>query len=535
MICGVHPAPVRHGRLRLVRGAAAIACILGAVAVARPAAAATASDPVVAIAGDIACDPADPNFSGARAATCQMRATAQRIVKAKPAYVLPLGDTQYSNSATQGQQPTPAMYRDGYGTSWGTLSSQVPGLRVRPVAGNHEYGDVSESSSAGLSASNYLSYFSADLPPEVGATHPWYSYDIPVSGGSWHMVALDSECAAVGGCGVGSPQEQWLQADLAAHRNQCIGAYWHEPLFSGGGEGGNPAMAALWTDLVNARAAVVFAGHSHSYEHFGPQDASGRAVTGGVSEFVVGTGGADLQGFASTRPNTVYRQSKSFGTLNVTLHAGSMDHRFVTTSGATMDAGSISCPPPPAADAPVVAGVSPVSGPSAGGTSVVISGSNLGGATGVSFGSVAAKSFTVGSSTQITAVAPPGGTGVSTVDVRVTTPAGVSAVGVADEFTYQFSTNGYAVTLAASSSTPVVGQSVTLTATANKDMGPTPYGISIMDATTGAELVHTGSGTTLTLVVSQSAATTRRYVALISNAAGANAQADSAPRIVTWR
>ncbi len=30
-------------------------------------------------------------------------------------------------------------------------------------------------------------------------------------------IALNSNCSAVGGCGAGSPQEQWLRADLAAH------------------------------------------------------------------------------------------------------------------------------------------------------------------------------------------------------------------------------------------------------------------------------------------------------------------------------
>ncbi len=69
----------------------------------------------------------------------------------------------------------------------------------------------------------------------------------------------------------------------------------------------------------------------------------------------------------------------------------------------------------------------------AGGTSVVITGSNLTGATGVSFGSTAATSFTVNSATQITAKAPAGS---GTVDVTVTTPGGTSSTSSADQFTY---------------------------------------------------------------------------------------------------
>ena len=80
-----------------------------------------------------------------------------------------------------------------------------------------------------------------------------------------------------------------------------------------------------------------------------------------------------------------------------------------------------------------VTGVSPSSGPSSGGTTVTISGSNFTGATGVNFGGTAAGSFTVNSDSQITAVSPPGS---GTVDVTVTGPAGTSATSPADRFSY---------------------------------------------------------------------------------------------------
>ncbi|WP_414631901.1 IPT/TIG domain-containing protein, partial [Brevundimonas sp. UBA4553] len=54
----------------------------------------------------------------------------------------------------------------------------------------------------------------------------------------------------------------------------------------------------------------------------------------------------------------------------------------------------------------------------AGGTSVIISGTNFSGATAVTFGATAASGFTVNSATQITATAP---AGTGTVDIRVTT------------------------------------------------------------------------------------------------------------------
>ena len=82
---------------------------------------------------------------------------------------------------------------------------------------------------------------------------------------------------------------------------------------------------------------------------------------------------------------------------------------------------------------PTVTAVSPASGPTAGGTTVIITGSNFTGATTVKFGNGNATSFTVNSNTQITAV-DPAGTGV--VDVTVTTPGGTSTTSSADQFSY---------------------------------------------------------------------------------------------------
>lgn len=75
-----------------------------------------------------------------------------------------------------------------------------------------------------------------------------------------------------------------------------------------------------------------------------------------------------------------------------------------------------------AAAAPTITGVSPATGSAAGGTSVTITGTDLSGATAVSFGGTAAASFTVDSATQITAVTPAHASGA--VDVTITTPGG---------------------------------------------------------------------------------------------------------------
>ncbi len=77
--------------------------------------------------------------------------------------------------------------------------------------------------------------------------------------------------------------------------------------------------------------------------------------------------------------------------------------------------------------------------------------------------------------------------------------------------------NGFAVSLAASSAYPLIGQSVTLTATANTDVGPTPYYISIYSETTGAELAVCGFGTTCTATVAQGTPGAQTFEAFVGD------------------
>jgi len=83
--------------------------------------------------------------------------------------------------------------------------------------------------------------------------------------------------------------------------------------------------------------------------------------------------------------------------------------------------------------APAVSGVNPTTGPTSGGTTVTITGTNLSTATMVDFGTTVATSFTVNSATQITATSP---AGTGTVDVTVVTPGGTSPASAADHFSY---------------------------------------------------------------------------------------------------
>jgi hypothetical protein len=100
----------------------------------------------------------------------------------------------------------------------------------------------------------------------------------------------------------------------------------------------------------------------------------------------------------------------------------------VTTPGGSAAAGKFTYMTP----APAVTAISPSSGTTDGGPAVTITGTNLAGATSVSFGGLAGRIIS-DSGTQITVVSP---SGKGTVYITVTTAAGTSAPTAACEYTY---------------------------------------------------------------------------------------------------
>jgi hypothetical protein len=82
---------------------------------------------------------------------------------------------------------------------------------------------------------------------------------------------------------------------------------------------------------------------------------------------------------------------------------------------------------------PAVAGLLPANGPIGGGETVTITGTGFTSATAVSFGSTAATNMAIQSDAQLTVTCP---AGTGTVDVTVTTQAGMSAASPAGQFSY---------------------------------------------------------------------------------------------------
>ena len=266
-----------------------------------------ASDPVLVAAGDIA----DCKSPGAAATA--------KLVDKIPGTVITLGDNAYPGGAKKD-------FANCYDPTWGRFKD-----RTFPVPGNHDF--------VPKDAKPYYTYFGASAG-EIG--RGYYSYNL----GSWHIIALNSNCDGIGGCEAGSPQEKWLQADLAGHPAQCTLAYWHHPLFGSSGEHtGNTFMLPIWTDLYRAGADVVLNGHAHNYERMAPLDLKGVVDTRrGIREFIVGTGGRDHRQFSKVMPGSEVRNSDTFGVLKLTLRAKGYDWEFVPEAGKTFtDSGSAEC------------------------------------------------------------------------------------------------------------------------------------------------------------------------------------------------
>ena len=313
-----------------------------------------ASDPVVMAAGDIAC--------GVRTngGDCRQLATSDLLVNANPDAVLALGDEQYQCGEL-------TDFQSFYEQSWGRLKA-----KTYPAIGNHEYGSSNDPADPcfGLpsGAPGYFAYFGAAASPQDPGCalncRGYYSFDL----GTWHVIALNSNCWTVGGCGSGSPQEQWLRQDLASSMATCTLAYWHHPVFTSGSYSPGIAVALpLFQALYDFGADVVLTGHDHNYERFAPQDPAGALdLARGIREFVVGTGGRSLYAQGLPTANSERRNASTFGVLKLTLRSTGFDWQFVPVAGSTFtDSGTDTCdgtapdilpPSPPANLAAATAG-----------------------------------------------------------------------------------------------------------------------------------------------------------------------------------
>ncbi|TMC68115.1 MAG: alkaline phosphatase, partial [Chloroflexi bacterium] len=135
----------------------------------------TGGDPVFVGAGDIAeCDRNSYNTD--------------TLLQGIAGTVYTIGDNAYPNASD-------ADFANCYAPTWGKEKA-----RTFPALGNHEYylGNPT----------GYYDYFGTT---GFGYPNGYYSYNL----GSWHIIVLNSGNPQIVPVDAGSPQEQWLKADLA--------------------------------------------------------------------------------------------------------------------------------------------------------------------------------------------------------------------------------------------------------------------------------------------------------------------------------
>jgi len=326
----------------------------------------TGKSPVLAVVGDIACQPGETEPTGeANHELCinpkspytstslwqSQEATANEIEAMKPDAVAIAGDLQYQ----VGQY---SDFEQSFDLTYGAFK-----FLHRPAPGNHEFYD--EHSETGVAGYGYFSYYNGfqidtkgnpitttvpdPCPPAnasacnnpglttpnpqpiprtdgqaghfeatgglgstaanpIGVGDGWYSYNL----GSWHLISLNIECSTQpGGCsntGTWFASElAWLKKDLEENHSACTAAYWHQPTFSAT-NGITPegiAAQAFWQLLYEHHADLVLNGHDHLYAHYRPLDPSGNYdPQNGIREFIVGTGGETLDPVVTTDTTT---------------------------------------------------------------------------------------------------------------------------------------------------------------------------------------------------------------------------------------
>jgi hypothetical protein len=225
----------------------------------------------------------------------------------------------------------------------------------------------------------------------------------------------------------------------------------------------SPAQASGIVDIVATSlsgTSPIVAADKYTYFATGAAapaitsvDPAGGVPTGGTTVVITGSGFTGVTGLTgvkfgiedatsytvdSNTQITAISPAQAAGLVDIVVTSPVGASPIVTADNYTyFAAGGI---------APSITSLTPTIGTSAGGTTVVITGTGFTGVTGVNgvkFDGVNATSYSVDSNTQITAVSPAHAVGI--VDVVVTNPAGSSSIVDADKYTYFLTPviNGY--------------------------------------------------------------------------------------------
>ena len=199
-----------------------------------------------------------------------------------------------------------AWTSEWFATSYTNLRTQDANIADIGIRGNHE------------GAATFWKQYWPE-PFQLGGLY--WSFDY----GPVHFVMLDAYTSY----GAGSPQYNWLKADLAATTKTWKIIAIHEPGWSaGGGHADNTTFQNdLQPVLQQYGVAMALSGHNHYYC---------RAMVNGIVELTVGGGGAPQYTPASGQPDIV-TYSKSYSFAEFTVSGNTLTAKVISNSGATID------------------------------------------------------------------------------------------------------------------------------------------------------------------------------------------------------
>lgn len=262
------------------------------------------------------------------------------VASLSPDWVFVLGDNAYPRAGGSGDA-TLADYEACYGPTWGRFKA----ITYAAVGGREQ-----DSLGASPGADAYFG------PERVGpAGKNYYSFNL----GSWHIIVLN---ILSGGAtmpvpyGNGSPQLDWLRADLAANAgNRCTLVFWHDPMWYSSSNTSptdsnigyrRQTQRGIWMALYDANADVVLGGGDHIYERFAPMrfvnnypgDEYEADSVRGIRQITTGLGGdgpMQTPWVTVRHPLSVYRSGGN-GVLKMTLGEGEYTWQFVNAAGSNV-------------------------------------------------------------------------------------------------------------------------------------------------------------------------------------------------------
>ena len=244
---------------------------------------------------------------------------------------------------------------------------------------------------------------------------------------------------------------------------------------------------------VTTAAGTATSSHNFTFATAAPTIASFTpsygSTTGGATVIISGTSlaGATSVKFGSTTAASYSITSPTMIKAVTKAHAAGTVKVSVTTAAGTATSSSHEFT---FLTRPDVTGVTPTNGPTKGGSSITITGTNFTGVTAVTFGRIPARTYRVISTSSISATAP--SESVGTVNVSVGAVGGTSTSSSANQFTYKPVPT--VTSLSPSTGSTSGGTVVTITGTALTGVTEVTFGGTVADTVT----IHSSTLITVT-------------------------------------